>query len=187
MSEGRANAQCPVSNLQTMLLTICASEHEKTNLTADGVYGQETASQISRIQKRHGMPVTGITDESTWQTVREDYEGARLELCCAEALQIPLECGEVIRQGEYHPVLLIAQAVLTLLSESCENFSAPEITGTLDLLTEQALEAVQMMGDLPVTGQLDKKTWKLLAAQFPICVCRIKKKLQSPESDCYRM
>lgn len=185
MNEKTLNLGCPVQNLQTMLLAICTAEKEHANFTVSGVYDQATANEIRRIQKRHGMPVTGITDESTWDTVCSDYEEAQCELQCAESLSIPLNCGEVIHRGENHPAVLIAQAILKLLSETCSNFAAPEVSGILDMITAEGLEAVQMMGDLPVTGELNKKTWKLLASHFALASQRQLKVKPLPDSDCY--
>lgn len=185
MNNKNYNSAYAVSNLQKMLSTICASKKVKTNLTADGIYGQETAKQISSLQKQHGIPVTGVTDEATWKMVAEDYETARLEVQNAEKLYVPLSCGQIIKRGEYNSCMLVVQAVLKLLSESCENFTAPEINGTLDMITAEAIEAVQMMGDLPVTGELDKKTWKLIASHFPLAVFRSAKRTPPPHSDCY--
>ncbi len=186
MNENNSNLGCPVQNLQTMLLTICTAENEHAQFTVSGIYDQATANEIRKFQKRHGMPVTGITDEVTWETVCSDYEEAKCEVQCAESLSIPLKCGEIIHRGENHPAVLISQAILKMLSQTCENFAAPEVTGTLDLITAEGLEAVQMMGDLPVTGELNKKTWKLLASHFTLAADRRINANPLPHSDCYR-
>lgn len=186
MNENTSTLGCPVQNLQTMLLTICSAANEQAHFTVSGIYDQATSNEIRRLQKRHGIPVTGITDENTWDTVCSDFEEAKCEIACAESLSVPLNCGEVIRRGQNHPAVLIAQAILKLLSETCNNFAAPEVTGILDMITAEGLESVQMMGDLPVTGELNKKTWKLLASHFALASQRKIKTKPLPGSDCYR-
>ena len=186
MNENKVSLGCSVQNLQTMLRTICSADKKRAQFTVSGTYDHATANEIRELQKHHGMPTTGITDESTWETVCADYEEAKRELQCAESLTIPLKCGEVVRRGENHPAVLLAQAILKMLSEACENFAAPEVTGTLDLITAEGLEAVQMMADLPITGELDKKTWKILASHFTLAAERKIKASPLPRSDCYR-
>lgn len=186
MNDINSNVVSPVQNLQTMLLTIRTAEGEHAQFTVSGIYDQATANEIRKLQKRHGIPATGVTDESTWETLCSDYEDAKCELQCAESLKIPLKCGEVVKRGENHPAILLVQAILKMLSEVCDNFAAPEVTGTLDIITAEGLEAVQMMADLPVTGTLDKKTWKILASHFALAAERRINSSPLPHSDCYR-
>ena len=76
--------------------------------------------------------------------------------------------GQVIRRGESNPNLYVIQAVLKVLSEVYSEITPPSQTGVLDLATINALMAFQQLHQLPVTGELDKQTWKRLALQYPI-------------------
>ena len=55
-----------------------------------------------------------------------------------------------------------------VLSESFHCVDAPAITGILDEPTRDSLAAFQRLSGLPMTGKLDRHTWKHLALQFPM-------------------
>ena len=74
---------------------------------------------------------------------------------------------EIIRKGDSHPNVYLAQAMLMVLSESLFSITPPSMTGTLDLPTADSLASFQELSLLPVTGELDKHTWKQLALQYP--------------------
>lgn len=157
----------PVRSLQTMLRTIEMANNEPAALIPDGIYGQETAKSVTNFQHRHGIPTTGVADQSTWDQIVDDYSSARTEVTNAEPVNVILNCNQVIEQGQYHPSVLLAQAILVLLADTYDCFPVPRVSGILDAETVDALESVQMICDLPVTGKLDKKTWKNLALHFP--------------------
>ena len=66
--------------------------------------------------------------------------------------------------------------MLTVLSETYESIGAPGATGILDDATADALSSFQAISGLPMTGNLDKQTWRQLAHQNPLAT-----NLQSPQ------
>lgn len=158
----------PIRSLQTMLRFIAEMDPSHERIIPDGIYGPETLSAVSTFQRIHGLPATGVTDNRTWDTVVEIYEDALVDQLEAEPLLIILNPGQVIRKGERHPHLYLVQAILTVLSESYESISKPAATGILDDATADALATFQSLQGLPMTGNLDKHTWKALALQYPL-------------------
>ena len=140
--------------------------HER--IIPDGIYGPETVSAVSTFQRLHGLPVTGITDNGTWDAIVEIYDEAIIQQEEAHPLWIVLNPGQVIRRGERHPNLYLVQAILTVLSDNYESIGRPEFTGILDSPTADALSTFQELSGLPMTGNLDKHTWKQLALQYPL-------------------
>ena len=59
------------------------------------------------------------------------------------------------------------QAMLYTLSEIYESVSQPSLSGLLDQPTADSLSSFQSLTGLPMTGNLDKHTWKHLALQYP--------------------
>ena len=165
----------PIRNLQTMLRVIAENDPSHERIIPDGIYGPETVSAVSTFQRIHGIPVTGITDNQTWDTVVELYEEALVEQTAAEPLLIILNPGQVIRKGERHPHLYLIQAMLTVLGEQYASIDSPPATGILDDATADALASFQAFSGLPMTGNLDKQTWRHLALQYPLAA-----NLQSP-------
>jgi hypothetical protein len=66
------------------------------------------------------------------------------------------------------PYLFIVQGVLQSLSEDFPTINAPNSTGTFDRDTADAIRAFQTLSALPVTAELDRKTWKHLSRQFTL-------------------
>ena len=158
----------PIRSLQTMLRYIAESDPSHSSVVPDGIYGTQTAEAVSRFQQIHGLPVTGVTDQATWDAIYEVYEPARVNIDQAEPLQIVLNPNQVIRKGERHPNINIAQAILYVLSEIYESISEPTKSGILDGPTADSIASFQILSNLPMTGDLDKLTWKHLALQYPL-------------------
>lgn len=158
----------PIRSLQTMLRVIAEQGNGLESLIPDGIYGPETVRVVSAVQRGHGLPVTGVADQSTWELIVALYETALVEQDEAQPLQIILDPGQVIRRGERHPHLYLVQAILTVLSEVYGSIPRPEATGILDSATEDALFAFQQLAGLPGNGRLDKHTWRALALHYPL-------------------
>lgn len=158
----------PIRALQTMLRVIAENDDSYLPVIPDGIYGPETVQAISVFQRNHGIPVTGMTDQGTWEAVVAVYEPALIEQDSAQNLEIILNPGQVIRKGERHSHLLLAQAMLVSLSEAYESIPLPSVTGLLDDATADSLASFQALSGLPMTGHLDKHTWKHLALQYPL-------------------
>ena len=158
----------PIRSLQTMLRIIAEYDPQHDSVIPDGIYGPETLSAISAFQRIHGLPVTGVTDNQTWDAIVTLYEEALIEQQEAEPLILVLNPGQVIRKGERHPHVYLVQAILTVLAEEYESITRPNATGILDNATADALATFQELNGLPMTGNLDKHTWRHLALQYPI-------------------
>ena len=162
----------PVRSIQTMLRVLSERDAQYQSIIPDGIYGPATVSAVSNFQRIHGLPVTGITDQFTLETIAAAYEPALIHVTEAQPLEIILNPNEVIRRGDSSPYLYSAQAVLTVLSEAYSSIGKPAQTGILDESTADALSSFQSLSGLPMTGELDKITWKQLALHFPLAANR---------------
>ena len=158
----------PIRSLQTMLRVIAENDSSYETLVPDGIYGNATMSAVARFQRNHGMPVTGITDQDTWDAIVSEYEPALINVDEAQSIDVILSPGQVLRLGERSPYLYLAQAMLTVLAEVYGSVGTPAQTGILDHLTADSLASFQSLAGLPMTGNLDKITWKHLALHFPL-------------------
>lgn len=157
----------PIRSLQTMLRVIHEDDPSHPAIIPDGIYGPETMAAISHFQRRHGLPVTGVTDQETWEAVTSHYNEALIRVDEAQPLYILLEPGEVIRRGEKHPHIYLVQGILQTLSDIYESVSLPDHNGILNDITSDSLASFQALMGLPMTGDLDKVTWKALALHYP--------------------
>ena len=162
----------PVRSLQQMLRTIHEADDRHLRIIPDGIYGRKTLEAVSTFQRLHGLPVTGVADQATWDAIALVYEPARVEVDHAQPVEIILNAGEVLRRGERSPYLYLAQSMLLVLAEEYASVTIPSHTGILDEATAQSLATFQALADLPQTGELDKMTWKHLALHFPLAANR---------------
>lgn len=160
----------PIRSLQTMLRYIAEQDGRQPSVVPDGIYGPDTVAAVSAFQRSAGIPVTGVTDQRTWDAIVARYEPARVDVDGAEPLLIVLNPGQVIRRGEENPNIYIVQAILTVLSQLYASVTPPGFTGVLDLATSNALSSFQQMSSLPATGELDKQTWRHLALHYPMAI-----------------
>lgn len=158
----------PVRSLQTMLRVIATHYKDLPNVIPDGIYSQQTANAVSAFQRKYGIPITGITDQPTWEMIVSVYEKALVHVAPAQPLQIILEPSQVIRSGEDHHSIYLTQAMLTALSRAYTSIPEPPLSGNLDYGTAESLSAFQRLNGLAITGELDKITWKHLVLQFQL-------------------
>ncbi|MBE6933740.1 MAG: hypothetical protein E7462_01625 [Ruminococcaceae bacterium] len=158
----------PVRSLQTMLRVIAESDELQPSVIPDGIYGPQTMTAVSTFQRRNGLPITGITNQETWEQIVAVYESALVAVGPVEPLEIILDPNQVIRQGEANPNLYLVQAILIVLADMYESISAPAVTGILDIPTANALTEFQSLALLPATGELDRETWRHLARHYPM-------------------
>ena len=161
----------PVRSLQTMLRVLAEEWEDPILIIPDGIYGPETVAAVIAFQRKHGLPPTGVTDQDTWEAV------------VAQPLHLILNPGQVIRKGESHPNLFLAQAILAVLADTYGCVGNPGSSGVLDEATSDALAVFQMLSALPMTGHLDKETWKHLALQYPLASSRHVRKHALSEKD----
>lgn len=160
----------PIRSLQTMLRTLAEDSDDYIRIVPDGIYGPETVSAVTAFQRKHGLPPTGVTNQDTWEAIVAAFEPARIRRDSAHPLYIVLNPGQVIRKGERHGNLYLVQAILTVLADTYDSVGHPGSSGILDEATSDSLASFQMLSGLPMTGHLDKQTWKHLALQYPLAV-----------------
>lgn len=157
----------PIRSLQTMLRVLHEDDPSHPSVIPDGIYGSQTMAAVSHFQRRHGLPVTGITDQDTWEAVLDRYNDALIRVDEAQPLYIILDQGEEIRRGQRHPHMYLVQGLLQALSETFESISQPSHSGVLDDTTADSLSSFQALSRIPMTGILDKRTWRELALHYP--------------------
>lgn len=156
----------PVRSLQTMLRVISEDDSSLPFIIPDGIYGQETINAVSAFQRKYRIPVTGITDQKTWDQIVSIYEEAIIRIDKAEPIEIILDPGEVFKLGDQNPYIYLLQSILIHLASDATSIHKPNHTGIFDADTVSALIEFQRLSNLPQTGVLDRITWKNLSKQF---------------------
>ena len=158
----------PVRSLQTMLRVLSEDDRSLPTVVPDGIYGQTTMGAVTEFQRREGLPLTGITDQNTWDAIVLRYEEALIRVDQAEPIEIIMDPGQVFVSGDQGAYIYLMQTLLIWLSQDHKDIRPPAHTGVFDSETETALIAFQALAGLEQTGQLDKITWKHLSRHFAL-------------------
>lgn len=158
----------PIRSLQTMLRVIAEDDSSIPTVVPDGIYGQTTMAAVTEFQRLQGLPLTGITDQATWDAIVAVYEEALIRVAPAESIEIIMDPGQVFVMEDEGPYIFLMQSLLIWLSKDYKSIIPPDHTGILDQKTSDALSAFQALTGLEQTGSLDKITWKNLARQFTL-------------------
>ena len=69
-----------VKNLQEMLRTLAnLTGKAEYNVAADGNFDAATRRAVSDFQREHGLTVTGVPDNATWDILRREVYAAKRE------------------------------------------------------------------------------------------------------------
>ena len=158
----------PIRSLQTMLRVLAEDDRTLPAVVPDGIYDQQTMQAVTAFQQRYHLPVTGITNQATWDAIVAAYEPALIRADKAQPIEIIMDPGQIYIRGDYDPNIYLLQAILQYLSTIHNDITAPGNNGLLDDATAEALAGFQLLAGLPPTGELDKVTWKYLATQFAL-------------------
>ena len=63
----------PIRSLQTMLRTIAHADETLLKIVPDGIYGPNTVQAVREFQRQNALPVTGETDNATWNKLVAVY------------------------------------------------------------------------------------------------------------------
>lgn len=168
MKPGDSFVRQPVRSLQTMLRVIAEDDTNIPTVIPDGIFGPSTMQSVSTIQRKYGLPVTGIANQDTWELIVKIYEPALVRIDKAQPIEIILEPGQVYRKGDSSPYIFLLQAMLMQLSNDHAGIDVPGYSGVLDNETSSSLLGFQRLAGLEETGELDKLTWKHLVHHFTL-------------------
>lgn len=137
----------------------------------DGVFGKETAEAVKRFQQYFGLPVTGVVNTSTWNTLNRIY---------SETVEFLPE-GYSGEYGKLYPGYFLSEGMSgqnvrdlqTYLSLIGKNFEAiPEIpvTGYFGTQTRNAVIAFQNAFGIPANGAVGPITWNTIVQQYDFLI-----------------
>lgn len=152
-----------VKQLQTYLYYISLKNSAIPQTAADGIYGNETAAAVSAYQKFRGLPVTGIVDQVTFDAISYDYAAVTEEACRPASLCIFPRGGYKAAKGDSDDIIYLIQLVLRYISSEYETEHV-ELDGVYGDSEVKAVTAVQQKHGLPPTGEVDRATWDVMAA-----------------------
>ena len=161
-----------VTSIQRYLRRIAESEPTRALLIVpvDGIYDTQTRNALSEFQRLRGLPVTGIVDKLTWDTLFIEYRAlvdqkdTRISPDLFPAVPIDYETDF----GENSAFILMLQFLLDELRIAYDTLPIFEQSGTFDMDTSLAVKEFQRINLLPVTGRVNRRTWNAIARAYNI-------------------
>lgn len=158
----------PVRSLQHMLRVVAQQDARIPMVVPDGIFGQVTQEAVRAFQKTVDLPPTGNVDQRTWENLVLVFDLANVEQQRAQPLTPILNAGQVLKSGADNLHTCLVQAMLHVLCQVYGNLPDVCMTGCMDAPTMTAVRRFQTVSGLPVTGQVDKGTWRYLALHYAL-------------------
>ncbi len=156
-----------VANLQRYLRQLAYENPDIRQVPVDGIFESTTQDALRDYQRFAGLPQTGVANAQTWERLYSDYL-ASLALHsppAALALFARTPIGYYMDEGAVGMDVAALQYMLgelTLLYA----LTPPEVTGTYDKATKDAVRAFQEYVLLPPDGRTDILTWNAVTNRF---------------------
>lgn len=149
----------PVEALQYYLATIGNFDNSVPIIAVDSIFGPATQNAVIAVQRKNGLPLTGIVDRATWDAIKDEYLGI-INTIPVTGDEAPRPYpGRLIVQGSRGENVLLIQQYLDAIAQSYT--SLPRITadGVFGAGTRRAVAAFQQLFGIPATGAVGPNTW----------------------------
>ena len=136
----------------------------------DGIFGSRTEASVRKFQEVFGLAADGIVGKETWYELVRIYTAVtRLSELRSQGQQyysIAWNLNPGIYPGESGNKVRHLQYMLSMLSEFIPQIPPVTTDGIYGPKTTDAVRAAQRWFNLPVTGNVDEKTWDEIYDQF---------------------
>ena len=153
----------PIRSLQTMLRTIAHADKTLLKLVPDGIYGPNTVQAVREFQRQNNLPVTGETDNATWNRLVAVYTVQSPSVLPAAQVAIRWTPNRTLAAGRRN-----IQSMLRSLARFYANAPALTVTGVHDAPSVAAIKWLQKLAALPPTGEIDQTTWAYLSGLYTL-------------------
>ena len=134
-------------------------------VSVTGTYNDETVRAVRRYQEMRRLPVTGIVDRMTWETLTAEY---LLERELREPVMIraiPDLAPYATLPGQRGDEVLFLQILLNALRAEYGYPPVP-LSGIYAAQTADAVRQFQKANGLDATGIADRRTWHRLTEEY---------------------
>ena len=151
-----------IRDMQKWLRVIGREYPDFPEVFIDGIYGSETAEAVSFFQRKKGLPVTGVVDRATFDSLYSEY----LRIIRASRILgfIPAfeeYTGGEMRPGDVFDDIFVLQLLLRAISLD-DNELFVDINGRFDDETEKAIRKLQNRIGMAENGKVNGELWNML-------------------------
>ena len=162
----------PIQSLQHMLNHLARTVPTLLRLAETGVFDERTLEAVMTFQRDFGLPVTGVVDQQTWDTIRATYYQNLMQFGSPSPLSVFPSGAYTVPEHRRSPEILLVQAIFNELWNVFSNFEQSVSDGLNSGATNRNLRQIQAFSGLPVNGILDRATWEYLSALYRTHITR---------------
>ena len=167
MTEPRTKADA-VRNLQRYLRRLSYEDNNILPIPTDGIFAERTKEALMEFQRMEGLPVTGIADRLTWDTLFDRY--SRL-IRAEDRLRSPDLFPRVpdnyqTTMGETGVFISFLQLLLNELTVIYDALPLLILSGIYDEPTAGSVRRFQELSGLPVTGLVNREVWNRIVEEY---------------------
>ena len=157
----------PVTTVQYYLSIIAYFNGALEPVPRSGTFGPETVAAVERFQEFYGLPVTGIVDNATWNTITKIYTETVASLPQGyQGNNAKLYPGFFLTKGMRNQSVSDLQTYLQLIAKNIPEIPSVSVTGYYGDQTEAAVSAFQRLYGIDVSGAVGPVTWATIANQY---------------------
>lgn len=157
----------PVNTLQYYLSIIAYFNGALSPVPRDGFFGPQTVYAVERFQSFYGLPVTGVVDTNTWNTISRIYTETVASLPAGyEGSNAKLYPGFFLTEGMRNQSVTDLQNYLNLIARNIPEIPEVAVTGYFGEQTANAVSTFQRLFGLTVSGAVGPITWYRIAEQY---------------------
>ena len=157
----------PVRTIQYYLSIIAYFNQALQPVPLNGNFDGATVAAVERFQEFYGLPVTGIVNTETWNTINRIYTETVNSLPAGyEGQNAKLYPGYFLSIGMRGDNVTALQTYLARIAENIPEIPQIPVTGYYGEQTENAVSAFQRLFGITVSGAVGPVTWYQIAREY---------------------
>ena len=165
---GEGDVSSGVLTLQYYLAYISLFIPSVISPDVDGAFGPGTADAVRSYQDSYGLPVTGVVDEATWNSIEETYygilRGIPYQFEAGIVLPFP---GRILRVGLEGDDVRALQEYLNYISGTYTEIPRVNVDGIFGQSTAAAVSAFKSLFNIPGNPErVDAQTWNAIISVY---------------------
>lgn len=159
----RGDTGSSVRIIQYFINFIAFFNNNIPRVTADGVFGAQTEQAVRAFQSLNSLPVTGVINRTTWDSLIREYSrivnSLPSEYRQYSSLIYP---GFFLTIGTTGAAVEQIQTALNVISNNIQAVPSVTVDGVYGAQTANAVRVVQRLYGLPVNGDVGPLTWNAI-------------------------
>ncbi len=157
----------PVRTIQYYLSIIAYFNQSLQPVPLNGTFDSATVAAVERFQEFYGLPVTGIVDTDTWNTISRIYTETVASLPAGyEGDNARLYPGYFLSIGMRGENVTALQTYLSRIGEIIPEVPIIPVTGYFGEQTETAVREFQRLFGITESGAVGPVTWYQIASEY---------------------